>query len=129
LQEYPYQMGTRHPISLVRMILLKFLSIWVLQFTKDLKLKMIGMYSSTKFSGRTSSKRHAGYLFIDKNPDILLRTHTSSVQVRSMENEKLPIRVICPGRVSGMKQFQQEPTAFFIRLRGYTLIKMYRLPI
>ena len=37
--------------------------------------------------------------FISANPDTLLRTHTSSVQVRIMERQKPPIRAICPGRV------------------------------
>ena len=37
--------------------------------------------------------------FVEKNPDILLRTHTSSIQVRVMQTQKPPIRVICPGRV------------------------------
>ena len=37
--------------------------------------------------------------FIQQNPDILLRTHTSSVQVRFMENNKPPIRTLSPGRV------------------------------
>ena len=53
--------------------------------------------------------------FIEKNPDFLLRTHTSSVQVRHMENNKPPIRTISPGRVTEMKQFLLVLILFFIR--------------
>ena len=37
--------------------------------------------------------------YVQQNPDWILRTHTSNVQIREMEKGKLPIRVICPGRV------------------------------
>ena len=40
--------------------------------------------------------------FVNINPDIVLRTHTSSVQVRTMENQKPPIRILSPGRVKEM---------------------------
>ena len=53
--------------------------------------------------------------FIQTDPDILLRTHTSSVQVRYMENNTPPIRTISPGRVLEMKPFLPEHTVFFIR--------------
>ena len=62
--------------------------------------------------------------FIAKDPDILLRTHTSSVQVRVMEKQKPPIRNIFPGRV-----FRNEAIsapghiAFFIRLKDFILIR------
>ena len=54
--------------------------------------------------------------FIQTDPDILLRTHTSSVQVRYMENNTPPIRTISPGSVFlEMKPFLPEHTVFFIK--------------
>jgi phenylalanyl-tRNA synthetase alpha chain len=54
--------------------------------------------------------------FIQTNPDILLRTHTSSVQVRYMENNKPPIRTISPGRVFVMRS--SRPFCIFHQVEG-----------
>ena len=53
--------------------------------------------------------------FIQTNPDILLRTHTSSVQVRYMENNKPPIRTISPGEFIETKLFQRVHIVFSIK--------------
>ena len=51
--------------------------------------------------------------FINKNPDLLLRTHTSSVQIRHMENNKPPIRTISPGRVYRNEDISARSHCFF----------------
>jgi phenylalanyl-tRNA synthetase alpha chain len=51
--------------------------------------------------------------FIEVRPDILLRTHTSSIQVRTMENKTPPIRVICPGRVYRNEAITSRSHCFF----------------
>jgi len=56
--------------------------------------------------------------YISKNPDWLLRTHTSSVQVREMEKGKLPIRIICPGRVYRNETISARAHCFFHQVEG-----------
>src|SRR5882757_9451368 len=56
--------------------------------------------------------------YISQNPDWLLRTHTSSVQVREMEKGKLPIRVICPGRVYRNETISARAHCFFHQVEG-----------
>lgn len=56
--------------------------------------------------------------FIEKNPDILLRTHTSSIQVRTMQTQKPPIRVICPGRVFRNEAISARSHCMFHQVEG-----------
>lgn len=56
--------------------------------------------------------------FIQTNPDILLRTHTSSVQVRYMEDNKPPIRTISPGRVYRNEAISARSHCFFHQVEG-----------
>ncbi len=56
--------------------------------------------------------------YISRNPDWVLRTHTSSVQVRVMERGKLPIRIICPGRVYRNETVSARANSFFHQVEG-----------
>ncbi|MEO6916220.1 MAG: phenylalanine--tRNA ligase subunit alpha [Chitinophagaceae bacterium] len=56
--------------------------------------------------------------YIQQNPDWLLRTHTSSVQVREMEKGKLPLRIICPGRVYRNETISARAHCFFHQVEG-----------
>lgn len=56
--------------------------------------------------------------FIDKNPEVLLRTHTSSIQVRVMETQKPPIRVVCPGRVFRNEAISARSHCIFHQVEG-----------
>ncbi len=56
--------------------------------------------------------------FVAKDPDVLLRTHTSSVQVRYMENNKPPIRTISPGRVFRNEAISARSHCFFHQIEG-----------
>ena len=56
--------------------------------------------------------------FIQTDPDILLRTHTSSVQVRYMENNQPPIRTISPGRVYRNEAISARSHCFFHQVEG-----------
>lgn len=56
--------------------------------------------------------------YISKDPDWLLRTHTSSVQIREMENGKLPLRIICPGRVFRNETISARAHCFFHQVEG-----------
>lgn len=56
--------------------------------------------------------------YINQNPSWLLRTHTSSVQARVMENQKPPIRIICPGRVYRNETISARAHCFFHQVEG-----------
>lgn len=56
--------------------------------------------------------------FITRNPDWMLRTHTSSVQIREMEKGKLPLRIICPGRVYRNETISARAHCFFNQVEG-----------
>ena len=61
--------------------------------------------------------------FIEKNPDIALRTHTSSVQIRVMESTKPPIRKIFPGRVYRNEAISARSHCFFHQIEGLYIDK------
>jgi phenylalanyl-tRNA synthetase alpha chain len=56
--------------------------------------------------------------YIHQNPDWLLRTHTSNVQIREMQKGKLPIRIICPGRVYRNETISARSHCFFHQIEG-----------
>jgi len=56
--------------------------------------------------------------YVQQNPDWLLRTHTSNVQIREMEKGKLPIRIICPGRVYRNETVSARAHCFFHQIEG-----------
>ncbi len=56
--------------------------------------------------------------YLNKNPDFLLRTHTSSVQARVMEKQKPPIRIVCPGRVYRNETISARAHCFFHQVEG-----------
>jgi len=56
--------------------------------------------------------------YISQNPDWMLRTHTSNLQVREMEKGKLPIRIICPGRVYRNETISARAHCFFHQVEG-----------
>jgi len=56
--------------------------------------------------------------YVQQNPDWLLRTHTSNVQIREMEKGKLPIRIVCPGRVYRNETVSARSHCFFHQVEG-----------
>ena len=92
-------LGTRHPLSLGREEIVD--SIRRLGFTIAEGPEIEDdwhVFSSLNFAADHPARDMQDTFFIQRTPDVLLRTHTSSVQSRVMENSKPPIRIICPGR-------------------------------
>ncbi|HUX84752.1 MAG TPA: hypothetical protein VMV20_05930, partial [Chitinophagaceae bacterium] len=92
--------GSRHPISIIRNQLIRIFD--RLGFTVAEGPEIEDDWHN--FTALNMPKDHPARdmqdtFYISRNPDWVLRTHTSSVQVRVMEQGKLPIRIICPGRV------------------------------
>jgi phenylalanyl-tRNA synthetase alpha chain len=63
--------------------------------------------------------------YVQQNPDWLLRTHTSNIQIREMQKGKLPIRIICPGRVYRNETVSARSHCFFTRWKVYILMKCF----
>ena len=76
------------------------------------------VFSSMNFADDHPARDMQDTFFIERQPDILLRTHTSSVQSRIMQTQKPPIRVICPGRVYRNEAISSRAHCFFHQLEG-----------
>ncbi len=110
----PMPLGTRHPITLVRD---KIVSIFSrLGFTIAERPGIEDdwhVFSSLNFAADHPARDMQDTFFINRTPDVLLRTHTSSVQTRVMEHTQPPIRIICPGRVYRNEAISARAHCFF----------------
>ena len=111
--------GSRHPISLVRN---EIVDIFVrLGYTVAEGPEIEDdwhVFSALNFPPEHPARDMQDTFFIRKNPDILLRTHTSSIQVRTMERQKPPIRVVCPGRVFRNEAISYRAHCIFHQVEG-----------
>ena len=71
------------------------------------------VFSSLNFAEDHPARDMQDTFFIQRNPDVLLRTHTSSVQSRVMEHTQPPIRIVCPGRVYRNEAISARAHCFF----------------
>ena len=93
-------LGSRHPIALVKNQIVEIFSRLGYTVAEGPEIEDDWhVFSALNFPPEHPARDMQDTFFIEKQPDILLRTHTSSIQVRTMEHQKPPIRVICPGRV------------------------------
>ncbi|WOC51307.1 phenylalanyl-tRNA synthetase, alpha subunit [Bergeyella porcorum] len=116
---FPLELGTRHPINLVRNRIVEI-------------FKSIGFAVADgpeieddwhNFSALNMPEYHPARdmqdtFFIEQNPDMLLRTHTSSVQIRYMENNEPPIRILAPGRVFRNEAVSSRSHCIFHQIEG-----------
>ena len=115
----PVPLGTRHPIRLVRN---RIVSIFQrLGFSVADGPEIEDDYHN--FTALNMPLNHPARdmqdtFYINQNPDWLLRTHTSNVQIREMKKGKLPIRIICPGRVYRNETVSARAHCFFHQVEG-----------
>jgi len=76
-------------------------------------------FTALNFPTNHPAREMQDTFFIEKNPDIALRTHTSSVQIRVMENQKPPIRTLCPGRVFRNEAISARAHCIFHQVEGF----------
>lgn len=118
-QEIDYRFGTQHPISLIRNEIIETFSKIGFSVYQGPEIEDDWhVFSALNFPEEHPARDMQDTFFIEKNPDILLRTHTSSVQIRAIENEKLPIRVICPGRVFRNEVISARAHCIFHQIEG-----------
>jgi phenylalanyl-tRNA synthetase alpha chain len=124
LQQESFFMGSRHPISLIKNELYTIFQKLGFSLSEGPEIEDDWhVFSALNFPKEHPARDMQDTFFIEKNPDILLRTHTSSVQVRSMENDKLPIRVICPGRVFRNEAISARAHCIFHQIEGLYIDK------
>ena len=116
---YPTPLGTRHPISIVRDEIIDILSRLGFCLADGPEIEDDWhVFSSMNFPEDHPARDMQDTFFIESHPDIILRTHTSSVQSRVMEKQQPPIRVICPGRVYRNETISARAHCFFHQVEG-----------
>jgi len=112
-------LGTRHPISLVRNDIIEIFTRLGFTISEGPEIEDDWhVFSALNFPEEHPARDMQDTFFIEKNPDILLRTHTSSVQVRVMENQRPPIRTISPGRVFRNEAISARAHCIFHQIEG-----------
>ena len=112
--EYPMELGTRHPLNIVRNEIIDIFSRlgFVLADGPEVEDDW-HVFSAMNFAEDHPARDMQDTFFVESHPDIILRTHTSSVQSRVMEHAQPPIRIICPGRVYRNEAISYRAHCFF----------------
>jgi len=116
--------GSRHPISIVQNRIFEIFE--KIGFTVALGPEIEDdwhVFSALNFPEEHPARDMQDTFFIESNPDVVLRTHTSSIQVRIMETTPPPIRVICPGRVFRNEAITARAHCIFHQVEGLYIDK------
>ena len=123
-------LGSRHPISLVKNEIIEIFSRLGYTVADGPEIEDDHhVFSALNFPPEHPARDMQDTFFIEKNSsepsekDLLLRTHTSSIQVRTMERQKPPIRVICPGRVFRNEAISYRAHCIFHQIEGLYIDK------
>lgn len=117
-------LGTHHPISLIRNEIISIFS--RLGFTVADGPEVEDdwhVFSALNFAADHPARDMQDTFFIQRSPDVLLRTHTSSVQTRVMTSQQPPIRIICPGRVYRNEAISARAHCFFHQIEALYIDK------
>lgn len=111
----PVAMGSRHPLNIVRREIVDIFSRLGFSIAEGPEIEDDWhVFSALNFAADHPARDMQDTFFISRNPaDVLLRTHTSSVQTRVMEHTQPPIRIICPGRVYRNEAISARAHCFF----------------
>ena len=115
----PLPLGSRHPISLVKNKVVAVFQRLGFAVAEGPEIEDDWHnFTALNLPENHPARDMQDTFYISQNPDWLLRTHTSSVQVREMEKGKLPIRIICPGRVYRNETISARAHCFFHQVEG-----------
>lgn len=118
------EIGARHPISIVMdEVCTIFEKIGFTAVTGPDIEDDWHIFTALNFPEEHPARDMQDTFFIDQNPDIALRTHTSTLQVRTMERHQPPIRVICPGRVFRNEAITSRAHCIFHQVEGLYIDK------
>lgn len=120
----PIELGARHPISIVKNKIIDIFSRVGFNVSEGPEIEDDWHnFTALNLPEYHPARDMQDTFFVQTNPDILLRTHTSSVQVRYMENNKPPIRTISPGRVFRNEAISARSHCFFHQVEGLYIDK------
>ncbi|MGB5005670.1 MAG: phenylalanine--tRNA ligase subunit alpha [Ferruginibacter sp.] len=112
-------LGSRHPISLVKNKIISIFQRLGFAVAEGPEIEDdFHNFTALNLPENHPARDMQDTFYISQNPDWLLRTHTSSVQVREMQKGQLPIRIICPGRVYRNETISARAHCFFHQVEG-----------
>jgi len=112
-------LGSRHPLSIVRAEIIDIFARIGFTISEGPEIEDdFHNFTALNFPEEHPARDMQDTFFIGKNPDLALRTHTSSVQVRVMENNQPPIRTISPGRVFRNEAISARAHCIFHQVEG-----------
>lgn len=121
---YPIPLGTRHPLSIVKEEICDIFKRLGFSIAEGPEVEDDWhVFSSLNFADDHPARDMQDTFFVQSDPQIVLRTHTSSVQTRVMEKTNPPIRIICPGRVYRNEAISYRAHCFFHQVEALYIDK------
>ena len=121
---YPITLGSRHPLTIVKNEIVDIFSRLGFTLAEGPEVEDDWhVYSSLNFADDHPARDMQDTFFVESHPDIILRSHTSSVQSRVMEKTQPPIRILCPGRVYRNEAVSARAHCFFHQVEGLYIDK------
>jgi phenylalanyl-tRNA synthetase alpha chain len=121
---YPTPLGTRHPLSIVKEEICDIFKRLGFSIAEGPEVEDDWhVFSSLNFADDHPARDMQDTFFVQNDPQIVLRTHTSSVQTRVMEKTPPPIRIICPGRVYRNEAISYRAHCFFHQVEALYIDK------
>lgn len=115
----PNKLGNQHPLSLTRYRIIEVFERLGFNLADGPEIEDDWHnFTALNFPPNHPAREMQDTFFVEKNPDILLRTHTSNVQIRLMKSQKPPIRSIMPGRVYRNEAISARAHCFFHQVEG-----------
>ena len=116
---YPISLGTRHPLTIVKNEIIDIFARLGFSLAEGPEVEDDWhVFSSMNFAEDHPARDMQDTFFVEAHPDIILRTHTSSVQSRVMEKQQPPVRVLCPGRVYRNEAISARAHCYFHQVEG-----------
>ena len=121
---YPISLGARHPLSIVKEEINDIFKRLGFSIAEGPEIEDDWhVFSSLNFADDHPARDMQDTFFIQSDPQVVLRTHTSSVQTRVMQNTQPPIRIICPGRVYRNEAISYRAHCFFHQVEALYIDK------
>lgn len=126
---YPVNLGTRHPLTIVKNEIIDIFSRMGFTLADGPEVEDdLHVFTKMNFAADHPARDMQDTFFVEQNPNdvtknIILRSHTSSVQARVMETSQPPIRIICPGRVYRNEAITARAHCFFHQIEGLYIDK------
>ena len=126
---YPIKLGTRHPLTIVKNEIIDIFSRMGFVLADGPEVEDdLHVFTKMNFAADHPARDMQDTFFVSQHPDdvtknMILRSHTSSVQARVMETQQPPIRVICPGRVYRNEAITARAHCFFHQVEGLYIDK------